>query len=70
MSPATSTSQTDQSGIFSGFPGLGFLSGANIAYGTASSQVVLQALAGLTTVRVLSSPHLLVLNNGRVEIAN
>ncbi len=64
------------SGIFTGnnssggaaaaasFPGFVLTPGANFAFTTSSgSSVVLQALAQLTTVRVLSSPNLLVLNN-------
>ena len=66
-SPASTATQA-QSDFFPGFPGLGFLSGVNAAYGSSTSQVVLQTLAGLTTVRVLSSPNLLVLNNGTARL--
>jgi general secretion pathway protein D len=57
-----------QSDFFPNFPGLGFLSGLNAAYGTLNSNVVLQALSSLTTIRVLSSPNLLVLNNGTARL--
>ena len=50
------------------FPGIGFVPGLNAAYGTLTSNVILQALSTLTTVRVLSSPNLLVLNNGTARL--
>jgi general secretion pathway protein D len=65
---ATSTASTAQSDFFPNFPGLGFLPGLNAAYGTLNSNVVLQALSSLTTIRVLSSPNLLVLNNGTARL--
>lgn len=46
------------------FPGFSLIPGANFAFTTSSgSSVVLQALSQLTSVRVLSSPNLMVLNN-------
>ena len=61
-------------GALSGFPGFGFTnaSGGNLLFSTASATVLLQALSSLTTVRVLSSPNLMVLNNGtaRLQIGN
>ncbi len=50
--------------VAASFPGFTLLPGANFAFVTNSgSAVVIQALSSLTTVRVLSSPNLLVLNN-------
>lgn len=46
------------------FPGFGFLSGGNFVYSSGDTTILLQTLAKLTTVRVLSSPNLMVLNNG------
>ncbi|MEQ9044845.1 MAG: type II secretion system secretin GspD [Sneathiellaceae bacterium] len=55
-------------GTIPAFPGLGFATGANLLYSTASSTVLLQALSKLTNVRVLSSPNLMVLNNGTARL--
>ncbi len=54
------------------FPGIGFLSGFNFGYSSGGTNIVLQALSQLTTVRILSSPNLLVLNNGtaRLQVGN
>lgn len=53
----------------SAFPGFGFASGLNLAFASSSgSAVILQALQQLTTVSVLSSPNLLVLNNQTARI--
>jgi general secretion pathway protein D len=54
--------------IGSTFPGVGFLPGLNVAYASGGTNIVLQALSQLTTVRVLSSPNLLVLNNGTARL--
>ncbi|WP_048862928.1 type II secretion system protein GspD, partial [Acidisphaera rubrifaciens] len=54
--------------LFSTFPGVGFLSGFNFGYSFGGTNIILQALASLTTVRVLSSPNLLVLNNGTARL--
>ena len=61
---ATGTGQT----LDSTFPGFGFLSGFNFGYSSGGTNVVLQALSDLTTLRVLSSPNLLVLNNGTARL--
>jgi general secretion pathway protein D len=50
------------------FPGFGFLSGFNFGYSSGGTNIVLQALSQLTTIRVLSSPNLLVLNNGTARL--
>jgi general secretion pathway protein D len=64
-SGATSASQTTTSG----FPGFGLASGLNLAFASSSgSSVILQLLQQLTTVSVLSSPNLLVLNNQTARI--
>jgi general secretion pathway protein D len=65
---ATATGQT----INSTFPGIGFSSGFNFGYSSGGTNIVLQALSQLTTVRILSSPNLLVLNNGtaRLQVGN
>lgn len=55
-------------GFFPGFPGLNFLQGLNIAYGSGSQNVILQALSSISTVHVLSSPNLLVRNNGTARL--
>lgn len=55
-------------GTIPNFPGLGFASGANLLFSTANSTVLLQALSSITTVRVLSSPNLMVLNNGTARL--
>ena len=70
FSPNTLNSNPAQQSSF--FPNLN-LPGLNIlpfsaAYGTLDSHVVLQALSTLTTLRVLSSPNLLVLNNGTARL--
>jgi general secretion pathway protein D len=63
-----STGSSNQSSLVQNFPGIGFVPGLNAAYGTLTSNVILQALSTLTTVRVLSSPNLLVLNNGTARL--
>lgn len=63
----TTTSSLPQT-VLAGFPGIGFLSGLNLGYSSGGTNVILQALAQLTTVRVLSSPNLLVLNNGTARL--
>ena len=50
------------------FPGFGFLSGAYFAFTQGSNNFVLQALSTITNTRVLSSPNLLVLNNGTARL--
>lgn len=55
---------TGQATLDSTFPGFGFLAGANVLYSSGDTSLLLQALSKLTTVRVLSSPNLMVLNNG------
>jgi general secretion pathway protein D len=70
FSPNTPASgQTEQSSFFPNLnlPGLNILP-FSAAYGTLDSHVVLQALSTLTTLRVLSSPNLLVLNNGTARL--
>jgi general secretion pathway protein D len=54
------------------FPGAGVGGNVTVAYSSGGTNIVLQALASLTTVRVLSSPDLLVLNNGtaRLQVGN
>ena len=66
-SPASG--QVQQSSFFPNLnlPGLNILP-FSAAYGTLDSHVVLQALSTLTTLRVLSSPNLLVLNNGTARL--
>jgi general secretion pathway protein D len=54
--------------LASTFPGFGFLSGANFGLTQGSNNFVLQALSKLSNVRVLSSPNLLVLNNGSARL--
>lgn len=55
---------TSVSDIATTFPGFSLIPGANFAFASDSgSSAVLQALAQLTDVRVLSSPNILVLNN-------
>lgn len=51
-------------GMIPNFPGLSFVPGANVLYSTNSAAALLQALSSVTNVRVLSSPNLMVLNNG------
>lgn len=59
-----STSASGTTSVVDSFPGFSLIPGANFAFLSSSgSSVVLQALAQLSTVRVLSSPNLLVLNN-------
>jgi general secretion pathway protein D len=68
FSPNTLNSNpTQQSSFFPNLPGLNILP-FSAAYGTLDSHVVLQALSTLTTLRVLSSPNLLVLNNGTARL--
>lgn len=51
------------------FPGFSYLPGLNFAYaGGNAANVVLQALSKITKVRVLSSPNLLVRNNGSARL--
>jgi general secretion pathway protein D len=50
------------------FPGVGVGTNVTVAYSSGGTNLVLQALASLTTVRVLSSPDLLVLNNGTARL--
>jgi general secretion pathway protein D len=64
-SPASG--QVQQSSFFPNLNGLNVLP-FSAAYGTLDSHVVLQALSTLTTLRVLSSPNLLVLNNGTARL--
>jgi general secretion pathway protein D len=67
-SGSSSSSGTGQT-TGSAFPGFGFASGLNLAFASNSgSAVILQALQQLTTVSVLSSPNLLVLNNQTAKI--
>ena len=54
--------------LASTFPGFGFLSGANFGFSNGGNSFVLQALSKLSNVRVLSSPNLLVLNNGSARL--
>jgi general secretion pathway protein D len=64
-------SATGTSSITTGtttFPGVNIGSAVTVAYSSGGTNLVLQALAGLTTVRVLSSPDLLVLNNGTARL--
>jgi general secretion pathway protein D len=61
---ATGSGQT----FNSTFPGFGFLSGFNFGYSSGGTNIVLQALSQLSTLRVLSSPNLLVLNNGTARL--
>ncbi len=65
-STASSTAQGPGGGVVPGFgfPGFGFLSAGNLVYSSGDTTLLLQALSELTTVRVLSSPNLMVLNNG------
>ena len=65
---ATPKSPTPPLTIDNSFPGFGFLQGLNLAYTSGGTNIVLQALSQLTTVRVLSSPNLLVLNNGTARL--
>ena len=65
VTPTTTTVAPTQ---FPGFPGLGFLQGFNFGYSSDGTNIVLQALSAVTTVRVLSSPNLLVLNNGTARL--
>jgi general secretion pathway protein D len=68
FSPNTLNSNpAQQSSFFPNLPGLNILP-FSAAYGTLDSHVVLQALSTLTTLRVLSSPNLLVLNNGTARL--
>jgi general secretion pathway protein D len=69
FSPNAGSSPTpsQQTSFFPNLPGLNVLP-FSAAYGTLDSHVVLQALSTLTTVRVLSSPNLLVLNNGTARL--
>lgn len=55
-------------GNLPGFPGFGFASGGNLLYSSNDSAVLLQALSQITTVRILSSPNLMVLNNGTARL--
>jgi general secretion pathway protein D len=67
--PAATLAPTPNTGgFFPGFPGTGFLQGLNIAYGSADKNVILQVLSSITTVHVLSSPNLLVRNNGTARL--
>jgi len=50
------------------FPGFGFLQGFNFGYSSGGTNIVLQALSSMTTLRVLSSPNLVVLNNGTARL--
>src|SRR5262249_25029801 len=51
------------------FPGFPFVPGFNLGYaGGAAAEVVLNALSKITDVRVLSSPNLLVRNNGSARL--
>lgn len=51
------------------FPGIPFAPGANLAFtGGQSVNAVLQALSSITDVRVLSSPNLMVRNNGTARL--
>jgi general secretion pathway protein D len=65
---ATPKNSTPPLTINSSFPGFGFLQGLNLAYTSGGTNIVLQALSQLTTLRVLSSPNLLVLNNGTARL--
>ncbi|MEJ0019971.1 MAG: hypothetical protein WDN25_26155 [Acetobacteraceae bacterium] len=66
--PLPVSSSIRPSSIDSTFPGLGFLPGANVAYASGGTTIVLQALSNLTTLKVLSSPNLMVLNNGTARL--
>jgi general secretion pathway protein D len=51
------------------FPGFPFVPGANLGYASGkAAEVVLNALSTITDVRVLSSPNLLVRNNGSARL--
>jgi general secretion pathway protein D len=50
------------------FPGFSFIPGGNLAYAGAHHTVVLDALSKITNTRVLSSPNLLVRNNGSARL--
>ncbi len=65
---AAAAAATPGQTIASTFPGIGFLSGFNLGYSSGGTNIVLQALSALTKVRVLSSPNLLVLNNGTARL--
>ncbi|MFO1027174.1 MAG: type II secretion system secretin GspD [Acetobacteraceae bacterium] len=51
-----------------GFPGVGVGTNITVAYSSGGTNIILQALASVSTVRVLSSPDLLVLNNGTARL--
>lgn len=68
---ATSTDTTSSgsgAGAIPGFPGLGYVQGTNVLYSTTGANVLLSALAEKTNVRVLSSPNLMILNNGMAHL--
>lgn len=66
---ATGTGSTLIPPFGSTFPGFPFLSGANFAYAAGeSAAAVLQLLSRVTNVRVLSSPNLMVRNNGSARL--
>lgn len=68
---ATSTDTTGSGaggGTISGFPGLGYVQGSNMLFSTTGANVLLSALAEKTNVRVLSSPNLMILNNGSAHL--
>jgi general secretion pathway protein D len=50
------------------FSGFNLAGAANVLYASGGTNVVLQALQSLTTVHVLSSPDLLVLNNATAKL--
>jgi general secretion pathway protein D len=64
ISSGTANTTTTGSAVAASFPGFTLIPGATFAFTSGNgSGVVLQALSQLTTVHVLSSPNLLVLNN-------
>lgn len=67
VAPAAAATGTG-AGNLPGFPGFGFASGGNLLYSSNDSAVLLQALSQITTVRILSSPNLMVLNNGTARL--
>jgi general secretion pathway protein D len=68
FSPTVPLGQTSAITQAGNFPGFGLLNGFNFAYSSNGTNIVLQALSAVTTVRVLSSPNLLVLNNGTARL--
>lgn len=68
FAPGNNTSSSSTSTTSSPFSGFNLGGAANVLYASGGINIVLQALQSVTTVHVLSSPDLLVLNNATAKL--